>query len=225
MSIQLPPRLMAIVDHINVEDRVADIGSDHGLLPLFLVEERHLTRVYASDNKEGPFNILHKAVMEASLDKQIQVDLADGLKRMPEDINTVVISGMGGDVICDIINNSIDKLDQIKKIILVPHTKADEVRSLMAFYGFSFEDEMVVQEDNHFYEVIVMVPKRHIYCGLELVFGPVNLNQKSASFIKMWRERYERNEKLLSENIDDHRRDQILAEQEKIETLWSKQKF
>ncbi|HMM00605.1 MAG TPA: class I SAM-dependent methyltransferase [Bacilli bacterium] len=225
MSMQLPSRLMAIASHINEKDHVADIGSDHGLLPLFLVKESHLTRVYASDNKEGPFKILHKAVTEANLADQIQVDLADGLKKLPEDIDTVVISGMGGDVICDIINDSIDKLDQIKKIILVPHTKADEVRSLMAFYGFSFEDEVVVEEDNHFYEIIVMVPKRHIYCGLELVFGPINLNQKSDSFIRMWRDRYERNEKILSGNIDDHRRDQILAEQEKIETLWSKQKF
>src|SRR5690554_2779581 len=97
----LSPRLAAIAAFISSDDIVADIGSDHGKLPLYLNELGH-TYVYASENKSGPYNRLKKEI-GTPLNGQIEVALKDGLNDLPPHINTVVIAGMGGELIGEIL--------------------------------------------------------------------------------------------------------------------------
>ncbi len=211
-------RLAAIAALIEKGDVVADIGSDHGLLPLYLAGKGY-SDLYASENKKGPYNRLKKAVNAYSSDI-IEVDLADGLEKLPARINTVVIAGMGGDLIASILSAHPHKLDSVNKLILAPNSNAQTLRRTLNFIGFSISYEEIVEEKGQFYEIIIAHNKPCHVCSIETKFGSYNLRNKSETFIKMWNDVYEQNKRLLNnENLPEVRRKEILEEQSLIENV------
>lgn len=213
-------RLSKISQYIQVEDHIADIGSDHGQLAIFLSREKNVSYVYASDNKIGPFNRLKQAVNDADLSEKIFLGLQDGLNDLPAEVDTIIIAGMGGDLIAEILSKGADKLDQIKKLILSPNNSEENLRKVVTYLGFSFVDETIVFEDGHYYEIMVLANDGCMVCGLETLFGPINLIKKEPLFLQKWQEIYDKNERLLLENLSNERRREILYMQERIKTLW-----
>lgn len=217
---KLSERLSKISQYISKNDRVADIGSDHGQLAIFLAREKGVLYVYASDNKKGPFSQLRQAVKDSQLENIIHLGLKDGLSDLPSEVDTVIIAGMGGDLIADILNQGIDKLDRIRKLVLAPNNSEENLRKVVSYLGFSFKDETVVYEDGHYYDIMVLVNDGCMVCGLETLFGPINLIKKETLFLQKWQEIYQKNERLLQENLSPERRREILYIQERIKTLW-----
>ena len=212
---RLPPRLLAITDYIQTNDHVADIGSDHGLLPIYLAK-LGVEYIYASENKKGPYNRL-KAKIQSSGYAQIVVDMADGLDTLPMNVDTLVIAGMGGELIAKIISQGQSHLDHLKKMILLPHGNESELRQIISYFGFSIQDEQVIEEDGKFYEVIYAMNQPCLVCGIESMFGPINIRKKTPTFIKKWKAEHDKIDDLLKDDkIPERRREELVALKKKI---------
>ena len=116
MTKNISARLKEISEYISLDDRVADIGSDHGYLLLLLLD-KGCKRLLGIENKNGPF--LHlKENLNQYLNDKIEVSFSDGLSYLPADINTLAFAGMGGKNIISILSNNESKLEQIEKIVV-----------------------------------------------------------------------------------------------------------
>lgn len=181
-------RLKAIVDFINENDVVADVGCDHGYLLELAIEEKNIKKGYAIDNKQGPLSSAKN-----NLDKYdcINFVLSDGLKSVDcNDINCVVIAGMGGMLINTIVNDSIEKFENINKVIVCPNKNIDKVREYFNSVGYKINFENIVCEDNKYYEIIVFEKGYEELTKKEKYFGPCLLKEKNNTFLNKWTEYY-----------------------------------
>lgn len=145
-------RLNKISSHIKGK-RMADIGTDHGLVPIFLIENKIVDYAIAADISKPS---LQKAI-DLAKEKNIELDarLGDGLEVLnPEDgIETVVIAGMGGVLIGEILSAS--EISKNVRLILQPMQGARELRKYLFENGYEIIDEDVVFEDDRYFEIIV----------------------------------------------------------------------
>jgi tRNA (adenine22-N1)-methyltransferase len=122
--LQLSPRLLTVASFIRPGDRVLDIGCDHARLPVYLTERGLCAAVTAADISEGPLARASKTIRKHRLEGKIALVLCSGAEGLDsEDYDTVVISGMGGDTIIDILQNS--RWLMTKRLILQPQTRVD----------------------------------------------------------------------------------------------------
>ena len=192
---KISKRIQKIIEYIDINDKVADIGCDHGYLCLGCIE-KGITFVQNIDNKIGPLNTA-KFNLQDYNNGNIIFTLCDGLSQLDERVDTVVISGMGGDLITQIINNDFDKAKNLKKIIIVAHSKVVFLRENLTKY-FEIIDEDLIEDNDKIYEIIVFNPKcQKDYSEEELLFGPILKNKKSELFIKKLNKRLQEVNKIL----------------------------
>ncbi len=213
---KLPLRLLATIPYLHENDHIADIGSDHGLLPLYLARKgfKHL---HATDNKKGPFSRLISQIESHGYSHVITSAMRDGLSDLPDDIDTLVIAGMGGELIASILSIGQVHLDHIQKLVLVPHGQEADLRQVISYLGFSIQDEQVVEEDGKFYEIIFALNQPCLVCGIESMFGPINIRKKTPTFIKKWTEEHDKISILLAQDgLPEVRRNELLDLKKRI---------
>lgn len=190
-------RLNSILQFINKNDIIADVGCDHGYLLELAIKNKNIKKGYAIDNKIGPLNCAKKNLSHYN---NIKFILSDGLIDVNEnDINCMVIAGMGGMLMNKIINDSLSKVKLIDKIILCPNRDNDKVRMTMNHNGFIIEDEDIIYEDGKFYEIICFKKGIQSLTNKQLFFGPKLLEKRNNLFIKKWELYYN---KIKSLNIE-----------------------
>jgi len=181
-------RLKTILKYIDNKDIVADIGCDHGYLIKMAINDKNILKAYAIDNKNAPLN---SAINNLKNYKNVDFILSDGLKNVTvNDINCVVIAGMGGMLINSIILDSINKFKCINKIILCPNRNIDKVRMFLNDNGFKIINEDIVYEDSKYYEILVVKLGYQKLTEKELYFGPFLMNEKSKIIKNKWNEYY-----------------------------------
>ena len=200
-QIKLSKRLQAIHDMVSLSNVVADIGSDHALLPIALVQSGKVTRAYASEVNEGPYEMSVKNIEKYNLQNYIIPVLSDGISELETDVNCITICGMGGNLISDILNSNKDKLVHVNEIIIQPNNNEETARIWLANNGYYIEDEKIIYQDDVYYEVIKAVRKENEkrYTKEELYFGPVLLANKSEEFIGKWNKYKEYLNKVLNQ--------------------------
>jgi len=209
--VRLGLRLQTIATFIPQGAILADIGSDHGLLIEYCLVQGIIQKGYASDNKLGPYQRLLKRFGKHS---PIGVYLADGLAKLPLDVNTVVIAGMGGKLISRIISVRQDKLTQLEHIIISPHQQEDEVRLTMVKQGYQIIDETIVKEDDKFYDVILFAKGTCNYTIEQLKYGPINLAKRPQALRDKIAERIDEIKRILSNEVPLAKREQLTKELE-----------
>jgi len=150
--IRLSPRLSAAASLVRPRRRTVDIGSDHGYLPVFLVENGITDTVIAADIGIGPLANAEKTLERYNLQGKIGLRLSDGLKNiLPEEAEEIVICGMGGTLIRDILSDC----DYVKKegihLVLQPMTHIEDVRKYLCENGFETDREVVVYDESRYY--------------------------------------------------------------------------
>lgn len=187
-TIKLSKRLETIYDMVSFNNVVADIGSDHALLPIALVQSGKVTRAYASEVNEGPYEMSVKNIEKYNLENYIIPVLSDGISELEADVSCITICGMGGNLISDILNSNKDKLAHVKEIIIQPNNNEETARIWLVNNGYIIEDEKIVYEDNVYYEVIKAIKgeRETRYTKEELYFGPILLNNKNEDFRNKW---------------------------------------
>ena len=105
-NIKLSKRLQAIYDLVPQSNVLADIGSDHAFLPIALVLNGKVTRAYAVEVNEGPYDMTVKNIAKYNVENYITPMLSDGISELEVDVNTITICGMGGNLIVDILDSN-----------------------------------------------------------------------------------------------------------------------
>lgn len=152
---KLSPRLQAIADFVPQNSIVADIGTDHGYIPRYLIEENISKMVIATDVSQGSLDKTIKYINESIFDNVITARLGDGLDVIkPFEVDTVVIAGMGGLLIRDILSKNRKVTNSINNFILQPMVASKELREYLLKNGYTIVDEELVNEEDKYYEII-----------------------------------------------------------------------
>ena len=194
---QLSKRLEAIASFIHEDSLFADIGSDHAYLPCYVCLQYPDVQAIAGEVNEGPWKRAKETVSHFSLTDRIDVRLGNGLDILTkhDKIDTVVIAGMGGSLITNILTSGLEKLAQVNRVIAQPNNHAYAVRRFLALYHYDIINELIIEENGHIYELIISeksqwTSQQAITTDAkqkEWLFGPILMKQKSTTFFKKWK--------------------------------------
>lgn len=182
-------RLERVAAYVPAGARLADIGSDHGYLPVALLARGGIVSAVAGEVALIPLRAAERTVRESGLGHLIRVRLADGLAAIePEDaITAISLCGMGGERIRDILDSGKACLSGQERLILQPNGGEQPLRLWLMENGYRIVCEEVLRENRFTYEIIVAERSGPaIYSAEELYFGPIQLEQCSPAFIAKW---------------------------------------
>jgi tRNA (adenine22-N1)-methyltransferase len=151
---RLPPRLAKIAEFIPSGSIVADIGTDHALLPLFLLEKGIATAVIGVEVSRKPLEQAQNNLRQHPLGSKVALRLGDGLKALRDEdgVNVVVMAGMGCTTIKKILTRGLEGREKLD-FILQPMTRPEELRQWLAEKGFCLTDEALAKDDGRIYEI------------------------------------------------------------------------
>ncbi|CAI2605138.1 tRNA (adenine(22)-N(1))-methyltransferase [Apilactobacillus kunkeei] len=200
---KLSQRLKVVADFVPQNSRVADIGSDHAYLPVYLMKQKQIEFGIASEVAKGPLDNAIQEIKAEGLSDRIDTRLADGLLSVqPEDkIDCVTIAGMGGTLIKNILENGNSHLSGNELLILQPNVGEDRLRTWLMNNQYEISDETILREDGHTYEIIVAkkTDEPVKYTEQEIKFGPFLLKQHSDVFVEKWENEIERIEMVIDQ--------------------------
>ena len=154
----LSHRLKVIAELVTAGNTAADIGTDHGYVPVYLLRSGISPQVIASDISEGSLSKARKNAVRFHLEDKMECRISDGLKAyVPGEADTCIISGMGGILITDILTSSEDAARSFKEFILSPQRNPELVRECLAELGFKIVYDEVLEEKGKKYVIIKAV--------------------------------------------------------------------
>lgn len=152
----MTPRLLAVAKMIKNSKSVADIGTDHAYVPVYLVANNIVESAVAMDINEGPLKRAEENIKRFLLTDKIKTRLSDGLSKLENnEVDTVIIAGMGGVLINNILKKDAKRLTSVKSFVLQPMTAIYETRKYLAENGFKITDEKLAKEDDKIYTIIL----------------------------------------------------------------------
>ena len=150
--IKLKPRLRMAADMVRHGSRIADIGTDHAYLPAALILDGTAMSAIAADLREGPLENAKMTVSSYSIEDRIQLRLSDGLNFIsPDEADDIIIAGMGGILIAEILQNTEWVRNEKYKFILQPQSHSEELREFLFGNGFEITEENACFEDKKVY--------------------------------------------------------------------------
>ena len=156
---ELSIRLKTVAEAVTPGNRVADIGTDHGYVPIYLVKNNLSPGGIAMDMNKGPLEKAKEHIRAEKLSGKIATRLGNGLAPLePGETDTVVIAGMGGDLICKILKAKPEFLIEGKELILQPQSEWFKVRQILKEYRYQIEKEWFLKEDGKYYVIIKAEP-------------------------------------------------------------------
>ena len=159
MGIQLSKRMSALASLVTEGSRLADIGTDHGYIPIALVQKGRIPSALAMDVGKGPLSRAREHIHSQGLDTYIETRLSDGLTELHEgEADTVLIAGMGGMLMTEMLGKDPYKAKSFKKIVLQPRNNIGRLRHWLYNNGFSVKNEKLVREGRFICEVITAAP-------------------------------------------------------------------
>ena len=213
----MTPRLFTICSFVPKGSAVIDVGSDHAYVPIFLIKEGIADKALATDVNDGPIQRSRENVIRMGLEDKIDFQKADGLRGILHGgFDTVIIAGMGGLLIADIISGGGDLHG--KTLILQPMTATAELRAFLLQNGFSIQREKLSKEGEKLYTVMEV---RHgaetPYTEAELILGRKTKNDALYPLL------VKRETDKIKKRISGLRnaRKQNAEELEKLDKLWT----
>ncbi len=176
---KLDKRLRAVAEFVSQGAVLADVGSDHAYLPSALLLDKKIKYAIATDVAAGPCKVAQTTLAMQGLTKLAEVRQGDGLQPLhPNEADCIVIAGMGGNTIMEILVASPLVAQSAAKLILQPMQVADKLRNYLVSNGYEIRDEDLVQDEEYLYEIMVArYSKGSVkqYSAAELLIGPVLL--------------------------------------------------
>ena len=151
---QLSKRLEAVASFVTTGNRVADVGTDHGYVPIYLVHTGKVPYAIAMDINKGPLLSADANIKKFGLEKSIETRLSNGLRAYNlDEADSVIIAGMGGGLIIEILSESLDKLTGLE-LILSPQSDIELVRRFLCDNHFEIVEETMLIDDGKYYTII-----------------------------------------------------------------------
>lgn len=186
----LEERLAQIGKMVDSQSRVADIGTDHAYLPIALVEEGKIDFAIASDVAAGPLDNAKQDIEQAGLEDKIETRLGSGLETLKnsDQIDTVVIAGMGGKLMTNLLETAHHEEKIYPTLILEANIGEPLVRKWLVDHQYEIVEEKIIEVAGHIYEIIKakLTEAKYNLSDQELEFGPFLLKEKNLVFIKKW---------------------------------------
>ena len=185
MKLRINKKLEVLVAFIEAGDVVADIGCDHAYLLIESVLKKQIKKGIGVDVKNGPLEGGQININKFGLEGVLTLRLGNGLEPiLYKEVNTVVIAGMGGYTIVDILEKSLSKVNELDKLILQPMTESELVRKFLKNNGWTITEEKII-EDNYLYVIIVARRGKWIWeDDFLLEIGPLLFEKKGPLYEK-----------------------------------------
>lgn len=153
--IELSKRMQSVADMIQPCDAVGDIGCDHAFVSIYMVEQHRAKRVIASDVRRGPITIAKRNIEAMNLSDQIEIRMGDGLGTIvPGEVNAVVLAGMGGMLMIDILERGEEVVTRCDQLVLQPQSDIEKVRRYLAEKGYHLADEQMLIDAGKYYNLL-----------------------------------------------------------------------
>jgi tRNA (adenine22-N1)-methyltransferase len=226
--IQISERLATIAAYVQpVGGKLADIGSDHAYLPIYLKQKGWIDSAVAGELNEGPFRGAVQHVRSYGLTGAIEVRKGNGLVVIqPGEVNVITIAGMGGGTITEILQTGEAKLAGVKRLVLSPQGDGPLLRRWLLEHGWQIVAEDLVHEDEQIYEIVVAERgEMAALSEVELEFGPLLLAKRHPLLLQRTayeRGRIDRALKSLEKATGESgaaRREELLAKKRQLEEV------
>ena len=190
--VKLSKRMKAIANFVSPTKTIVDIGTDHGFLPIFLVETKVCQSAIAMDVNQGPLERAKVHISERNLMDKIQTRCSDGLEQLRQgEGQAMIIAGMGGPLMMRILREGVDVARSMEEIVLQPQSELEEFRKFLYLEGYDIVDETMVLEDGKYYNVWKVIPgllkKEDDYWKLSAQvrrYGTLLIEKKNPVFIE-----------------------------------------
>lgn len=183
------------------QKRVADIGTDHAYVPIYLHKKGNIEKVIACDINEKPLQKAQQNIKLHHAENKIITRLGNGLQPLqPYEVDSIVISGMGGMLMIELMEQSQYVIKTVKELILCPHLDVTAVRKYLHNIGYSIVDERMIQEYGNFYTILRAIQGQQKYDKeIEYIFGKVLLEKRDTVL-----KEYIISEKIRIKKIEQH---------------------
>ena len=192
-------RLLSIAKKISPGIGIVDVGTDHGYLPIYLLDHGYRGNIIASDINEEPLLCARRNAEKAGYEDNIRFILCDGLdESVSALVDTIVIAGMGGDTICGILDRAEWCMDKRYRLILQPMSKAEILRYWLSYNDFEIVEESFLEDNGTVYQIISAVyGKRCPLSDAELFVGRHELSSKEPQYKRVLKDAREKFERLV----------------------------
>lgn len=176
-SISLDPRLSAIAEMLGNCDCCADIGSDHGRLGAFLLQNHRCERVCLTDISASSLQKARKLIALTGLEDRADFYVGDGALALAREVDAAVIAGMGGETIAEIVENAAGRLDSAR-LVLQPNVAIAELRARLNACGWRIADEELVRDGRRIYVILAAERGEQRLDARETEVGPVLMEKR-----------------------------------------------
>ena len=197
----LSARLERVAANVPLGARLADIGSDHGYLPVALLRRGAISAAVAGEVATTPFHAAQRTVRDNGLEQLVTVRLANGLAAIEaqDRISAISICGMGGETIRDILDSGKAHLSGHERLILQPNGGEQPLRQWLMDNGYAIVTEELLHENRFYYEIIVAERSEPVlYSAEQLYFGPLQMQARSPQFLAKWQRMLRQKQKTLA---------------------------
>ena len=171
---ELSKRLQAVADMVTPGMRLADIGTDHAYIPIYLTERNVIPEAIAMDINKGPLERAEEHIREYGFEERIQTRLSDGLQKLEAgEADAMIAAGMGGALVIRILDDKKEVAKSLKELILQPQSELEKVRAYLLANGYQIIAENMIVEDGKYYPMMKVIPGQdgEVYTQEELKYG------------------------------------------------------
>lgn len=201
--------MKAVASMVTPGGVLADVGTDHGYVPISLVQRKKIQKAIAMDVNIGPLQRAKEHITEYQLEEYIETRLSDGVQKLEAgEADSILIAGMGGELVIHIISEGMEVCRSVKELILQPQSELGKVRKFLREHNFEIIDEDMVIEEGKYYPMMKVIPVD----GIELwkvlpeevipacdMYGPFLLKNGNPSLRKYLVKQHKQLTKILKE--------------------------
>ena len=201
--------MKAVASMVTPGNVLADIGTDHGYVPISLVQRKKIKKAIAMDVNNGPLQRAKEHIAECQLEEYIETRLSDGVQKLGVgEVDSILIAGMGGELVMHIISDGMEVCRNAKELILQPQSELGKVRKFLRENNFEIIDEDMIIEEGKYYPMMKVVPVEEIALWEVLpeevipacdMYGPFLLKNGNPSLRKYLVKQHKQLTKILKE--------------------------
>lgn len=212
---ELSKRLSAVAALVSPCEKMADIGTDHGYIPIYLIEQKKVSHALAMDINKGPLDRAREHVTLHQLDEYIELRLSNGAEKLQQgEVDSVVIAGMGGRLMMKIIEERKEIFLSLKEFVIQPQSEYGAVRHFLETEGFQILAENMIEEDGKYYPMM-KVSKGQMKLSKECCYeyGSFLLEGKNPvlyEYLKKEQENYKRIRENLQKGTSEKQKKRLL---------------
>ena len=205
---------------------LADVGTDHGYVPIALVQRKKIPRAIAMDINKGPLQRACEHIAEFQLEEYIETRLSDGVNKLEVgEVDSILIAGMGGELVIHILTDGMDVCRSAKELILQPQSELEKVRQFLREKKFKIVDEDMVIEDGKYYPMMRVVPVEEDEFWGNIpeeairacyMYGPLLLKNGNPSLRKFLVKQHKQLESILKELEKQPESDKIAKRKQEV---------